>query len=141
MLHTESGTGILAPGQTDTLSFRCPRRRPKACLSLVSMLVNTNDAVAAVNDAHLDLLAAGDANLYPAHLRRRNRSEYGIGRQRSRPCGRRGEKALTRLGMMCAMPSMCMPGGDQEDGLASSTLTGEHRWDHPAVQVRVTRMD
>lgn len=145
VLHTESGTGILAPGQTDTLSFSVSEEEAEGLsFSLVSMLVNTNDAVAAVNDAHLDLLAAGDARTftlltYDAGTEANTESADSV----PGPAAAGGAREGFNPARDDVRNAVHVHAGvvTQEDGLASSTLTGEHRWDHPAVQVRVTRMD
>jgi len=140
-----SGTGPIAPGGHETVNLRVSDDKVGTLnFSVVSMLVNTNDALAAVNNKSIADLAIGDRMSF-------NGLSYDSGTEAN------SETADT-------MPGPAAAGGAQEgftgqrddvrdaiyvhpgvitagDGLSSSALSAIHRWDHPAIRVTVERVE
>lgn len=141
--NTASGTDIIAPGESETITIEVNRSRlGTLSLSAVSMLVNTNDAITGLNGRSIASMAVNDSASF-------NALSYDSGTEANT------ETADT-------IPGPAAAGGAQEgfnaarddvrdavyvhpgvvtssDGLATSTLTHEHRWDHPSVRVTVER--
>ncbi len=145
VLTTASGAGILTPGSTESLSFTVAESAlGTLSLSLVSMLVNTNDAIAALNDASLATLAAGESasfmlNTYDTGTEANTESADTVPGPAATGGAREGFNAArddvrdavyVHAGVVTA-----------DDGLLSSTLSAAHRWDHPALQVHVSRLN
>lgn len=140
-----SGTGDIGPGESESIEVEVTESQiASLSLSLVSMLVNTNDAIAALN--RIDISA-----LNPNESMRVNALSYDTGTEANT------ETAAT-------MPGPAAAGGAQEgfntarddvrdsvfvhagvvtstDGLTTSALSSIHRWDHPAIQIRVERLN
>lgn len=139
------GAGPIPPGSEETINIRVAVDKVGTLyLSVVSMLVNTNDALAAVNNQSIADLAVGDTVSF-------NALSYDSGTEAN------SETADT-------MPGPAAAGGAQEgfnpnrddvrdtvsvhagaitadDGLTSSALTAIHRWDHPVMRVTVERVE
>jgi hypothetical protein len=139
------GTGAIPPGGSETLNVKVDEDKVGTLyVTVVSMLVNTNDALAAVNKQNIASMAVGDKVSF-------NALSYDSGTEAN------SETADT-------IPGPAATGGAQEgfnavrddvrdavyvhagvitadDGLISSALTAVHRWDHPAIRVTVERTE
>jgi len=137
------GSGIVGPGASETLTLEVDEDFVgTVSLSMMTMLVNTNDALAALNSKSIANMSVGDSMSF-------NTLSYDSGTEANT------ETADT-------MPGPAAEGGLQEgfnavrddirdavfvhtgvvtsdDGLVNSALTNVHRWDHPAVKVTVVR--
>jgi hypothetical protein len=140
---TASGAGIVMPGASETITVEVAESDlGTLSFSVVSMFVNTNDAIAAVNGRSIADMEVNDTMRFTA-------LSYDTGTEANT------ETADT-------MPGPAAAGGVQEgfnaarddvrdavyvhpgvvtqdDGLASSALTQAHKWDHPAIQVHIER--
>ncbi len=145
VFRAASGVGDIAPGTSQSVELEVTESQIAALsLSLVTMLVNTNDAIAALNLVDISALDANDSM-------RVNALSYDTGTEAN------SETAAT-------MPGPAAAGGAQEgfnanrddvrdavfvhagvvtadDGLTNSALNSVHRWDHPAIQVRIERLN
>lgn len=138
----QSGAGVLLPGLSETLVLETDSEEA-AYLSLVTMLVNTNDAITGMNTIDIGSLAVGETITH--HLR-----SYDAGTEAN------SETADT-------IPGPAAAGGAQEgfnaarddlldqilvhpgvvtsdDGLAVSTLTHVNRWDNPVAHLLIERI-
>jgi hypothetical protein len=140
----ESGTGIIAPGHYETFQVHTSENNlGTLSLSVLSMLVNSNDAIVALNGETLSSLDINESTSFDLLT-------YDTGTEAN------SETADT-------IPGPAADGGLREgynsvrddvrnaiyvhagvvtndDGLSSSTLSEIHRWDHPAVNVKVERI-
>ena len=140
----ESGSGIIAPGHYESFQVQASENNlGTLSLSVLSMLVNSNDAIVALNGAALDTLEINESTSFELLT-------YDSGTEANT------ETADT-------IPGPAAEGGDREgynsqrddvrdavyvhagvithdDGLNTSTLSEMHRWDHPAVMLRVERI-
>ncbi|MFQ3363325.1 MAG: hypothetical protein ACI883_000292 [Candidatus Azotimanducaceae bacterium] len=140
-----SGTGDIGPGESESIEVEVTESQIRSLsLSLVAMLVNTNDAIAALNRIDISTLNSNESM-------RVNALSYDTGTEANT------ETAAT-------MPGPAAAGGAQEgfnavrddvrdsvfvhagvvtttDGLTTSALSSIHRWDHPAIQIRVERLN
>ena len=142
VVGTASGAAPIPPAAAETVRLQVPEIALSSLrLSVSTMLVNTNDAISGINGANVSDLAVGDARTYRAIV-------YDAGTEANSelaadipgPAGG-GEgfnparsDFVDHVGMHAGVVS-------QEDGFAGSALTGQHRFDNPAVQVRVERID
>lgn len=140
---TTAGMAPLAPGASETFSVQTDEGiNDNLQLSLISMLVNTNDGITAINQLTIGALEVGEQMTVTG-------SSYDSGTEANT------ETADT-------MPGPAAVGGTQEgfnatrddvanvvlshsgvvthdDGLAGSALTVMHRWDNPVIRVSITR--
>jgi len=139
-----SGAAAIGPGQSETLTLEVNSSQlGTLSLSLVSMLVNTNDAIAALNGQRLESLAIDESRSWRLLT-------YDSGTEAN------SETADTIPGPAAAgglqegfnavrddvRDAVYVHAGvvSQDDGLTTSDLSFTHRWDHPAAQVRITRI-
>ncbi|MEM6544882.1 MAG: spondin domain-containing protein [Pseudomonadota bacterium] len=136
-----SGEAPVGPGASDALLLELDGDDvSNAALTVMTMLVNTNDAIAGVNNLDLSALAVGDSVVV-------NSIAYDA-----------GTEANTELAGTIPGPAdggegfsstrddvsdqVTMHGGvvTGSDGLATSVLSEIHRFDNPVLRLRVTRM-
>jgi hypothetical protein len=140
-LVSASGESPVGPGANDTITVEVPvEDSADLAFTLVTMLVNTNDAFSAVNAADISSLQAG------ASLSFRTPS-YDSGTEAN------SEQAGTIPGPVDGgegfnearddvNDQVTMHGGvvSSADGLADSVLGEQHRWDNPVLTVTITRI-
>ncbi len=137
---TASGAGPVGPGGSETVSFEVfERELTDLRLSVATMLVNTNDAFSGINATLLEDMQAGDvieqyAIVYDAGTESDNESATDI----PGPAGggegfnaARDDEA-DRVSMHAGVVGM-------DDGLPTSSLNNQHRFDNPAVRIRIER--
>jgi len=138
----ESGGAIIAPGGSETINIRAERSDlDTLSITVLSMLVNTNDAIVALNGSTLSDFSTGqrrhyDLLSYDTGTEANTESDDSIpgpaasGAREGFNATRDDVNALVHVhpGVVTA-----------DDGLATSTLDASHRWDHPAVRVTVER--
>ncbi|MFK7963210.1 MAG: spondin domain-containing protein [Burkholderiaceae bacterium] len=141
-----SGTstgGAVGPGASTQFVLTVPATTdgPQALrLSLASMLVNTNDAIATLNGGDLSGLAAGESmsiSLISYDTGTEDNIET-IGSMPGPAAGGEGFNAARddlrdevhiHAGVVTS-----------EDGLATSVLTSIHRWQHPVARLQIRRI-
>jgi len=137
---TASGVAAIGPGGSETLSFTIDEADlPGAQLSLMTMLVNTNDAISGIVAASIESMAVGDTITWQTIA-------YDSGTEAN------SETAATipgpaggGEGFNAARDDredlVKMHGGvvTQADGFMTSDLGEAHRFDNPVAQVTLTR--
>jgi len=142
VITTASGAGPIPPGQSEVISFEIAERfLPNANFSVSTMLVNTNDAITGVNTINIEALEVGDS------LTRRGVA-YDAGTEAD------DEMAIYIPGPAGGGEGFNADRDDQvdavtmhtgvvtsHDGLATSALNGQHKFDNPTIQVRIERIE
>jgi hypothetical protein len=129
------GNGLILPGGSDTVSVEA---EASSCLSLATMLVNTNDAFAGLSCLDLSGLKAGEALTV-------NIVSYDAGTEaNSETTGTILGPAGGGEGYNAARDDrnfVALHGGvvTADDGLDGSALSAAHRWDNPAASVVIRR--
>lgn len=137
-----SGAAPIGPAGSETVTVEVLERDlPNLRFSVSTMLVNTNDAISGLNGIDVSGLADGDswagrAIVYDAGTEANSEAagtipgpaDGGEGFNAARDD--RDDRVAMHTGVVT-----------QDDGLASSALTGQHRFDNPAVMVRIERTD
>ncbi len=143
VLVTRGGSGALAPGASETLSLQVPvSALGNLSLSMLSMLVNTNDAFAAINAISIPDLALQeplelDALSYDSGTEANSETADTI----PGPAGAGGLQEGFNVNRDDVRDAVYIHAGvvTQATGLASSALDESHRWDHAVAKVRIER--
>jgi hypothetical protein len=139
---TASGAAPIGPAGSETVSVSFDDTNLGTMfISVSTMLVNTNDAITGVNSVALGDMAVGDAVTlrtiaYDAGTEANSETAATI----PGPAGG-GEgfnAARDDLADRVAMHSGVI---GQDDGFATSDLTGQHRFDNPVAQVTIERIN
>lgn len=135
--------GPIGPGGSTTYTVSVTPASGTATalrLSLASMLVNSNDAIAAVNGQAIGSLAAGETMTF-------NLLSYDTGTEANiETAATMPGPAANGEGFNAARDDLSdavhiHPGPvTSDDGLATSVLTGIHRWNHPVARLMVRRV-
>ncbi|MGK0442632.1 MAG: hypothetical protein ACJA0N_002447 [Pseudohongiellaceae bacterium] len=134
-----SGAAPLGPGASETLTLAFAGSTAGMHLSIVSMLVNTNDAITAVNAVDISGLAVGESATYST-------VSYDAGTEANTetaatipgPAG--GGEGFNAIRDDIRDQVMMHSGVvTAADGLSSSDLNQQHRWDNPVARFRITR--
>lgn len=140
VLDAASGAAPIGPGGSDMASIGIlDSDRPELRISVATMLVNTNDAFSGLNSVAVGDMAVGDVMAF-------NSIAYDAGTEADTEMaihipgpagGGEGFNSLRdddadRVSMHSGVVS-------QDDGLASSDLTEQHRFDNPAIRIRIER--
>lgn len=137
-----SGAAPIGPAGSETVTIDVLESDLAGLMVSVStMLVNTNDAISGLNGVDVSGLAEGDAwtgraIVYDAGTELNTE----LGAEIPGPAGG-GEgfnAARSDRDDRVAMHSGVI---SQDDGFATSALTGQHRFDNPALMVRIERTD
>lgn len=132
-----AGAGLIMPGASETLSISSSSS--SNYLTLGTMLVNTNDAFAALNSISLKELAVGEAltvyaRAYDSGTEANSESMATIP---GPAAGGEGYSAARDdRDFIAVHPGVVT----QADGLTGSVLTEDHRFDNPVAKVVVTRL-
>lgn len=142
VLSTGSGAAPIGPAGSETVTIDVLESDlPGLRISVSTMLVNTNDAISGLNGVDVSGLAEGDAWMGRAIV-------YDAGTELNTELaaeipgpagGGEGFNAMRndRADLVAMHPGVI----SQDDGLATSALTGQHRFDNPALMVRIERTD
>ena len=142
VLVTGSGMAPIGPAGAETVRIDLPESQlPGLLLSVSTMLVNTNDAISGINGADIGSLAVGDimsvrAIAYDSGTEANSELAADI----PGPAGG-GEGFNPARSDRVDQVAMHTGVVSQDDGFASSSLTGQHRFDNPTIQVRIERID
>lgn len=133
---TVGGNGLILPGGSDTVMLTGVEAD---CISLATMLVNTNDAFTGADCIDVSSLMSGES----MHL---NAIAFDAGTEAN------SEAAATIPGPAGGGEGFSAERDDRnfvaahggvvtnDDGLAISALTGAHRWDNPVASIVIKRM-
>jgi hypothetical protein len=138
--QTASGTGVIMPGAAEAVRFTILATSASGLeVSLMTMLVNTNDAISGVKDISLQGMSPGESVTmrtiaYDAGTEANSESGSTVP---GPAAGGEGFNA-TRDDIMDIVK---MHAGvvTQDDGFATSALGEAHRFDNPVAQVTLTR--
>ncbi|WP_068545308.1 spondin domain-containing protein [Thalassotalea crassostreae] len=139
VLASGSGGGVLMPGMSETVMVSIVDVVPTS-LSLLSMLVNTNDAFTGLNAMPLENLDVGESislvtGSYDSGTEGNSESMATIP---GPAAGGEGfNSARDDVDFVAMHPGVVT----SDDGLASSALTFEHRFDNPTIRVTITRTE
>lgn len=142
VFSTASGAGIIGPGGAETVSISILEDdAPAGFLSVVTMLVNTNDAITAARGVALSSLAVGESTTletitYDAGTELNSEligtipgpADGGEGFNSARDD--RADEVRGHTGVVT-----------QDDGLSDSVLTQAHRWDNPTARITISRVE
>lgn len=135
-----SSTQVLAPAMQENFSLRLSKRRAReAQLSLVTMLVNSNDAFTHVGSPVLAGLEVGESwslngLAYDAGTEANSEQAGSI------PGPADGGEGYNPVRDDLADQVTLHPGViTADDGMVNSVLNQAHRWDNPVMRVRITR--
>jgi hypothetical protein len=136
---TAAGAGVVMPGMSDTVMVTVPKTSDLR-VSVVTMLVNTNDAYTGITSGTVGTLRAGETmTVYP--------NVYDAGTEGN------AESAATVPGPAAGGEGYNMARNDRDfasghsgvvtadDGLSDSALDESHRFVGPVAKVRVTRTE
>ena len=137
---TASGGAPIGPAGSETVSLTMDATGLNLMtISVSTMLVNTNDAITGVNDVPVGDMAVGDsvtlrAIAYDAGTEANTETAATI----PGPAG--GGEGFNAARDDIADRVAMHPGVvGQDDGLATSDLTGQHRFDNPVAQITIER--
>ncbi|MDA0680147.1 MAG: spondin domain-containing protein [Proteobacteria bacterium] len=137
---TGSGAAPIGPAGSETVTINLlDSERQGLLLSVGTMLVNTNDAFSGLSSAAIGAMAVGDISsfdgvAYDAGTESDSESAIHI----PGPAGggegfnSARDDQVDRVAMHAGIVS-------QNDGLATSDLTEQHRFDNPVLRVRIER--
>lgn len=140
VFSTSSAAGVLVPGGSETFTLTVQGSQvSSAQLSAVTMLVNTNDAITALQGARLADLASGESMSF-------NTQSYDTGTEANSesaatipgPAGG-GEGFNAARDDIADMITMHSGVVTADDGLSGSALNEMHRWDNPVTRITITR--
>lgn len=139
-IASASGESPIGPGASDTTTIEVPVEDSAGlAFTLVTMLVNTNDAFSAVNAADIASMEAGESLSFST-------SSYDSGTEANLEVagtipgpadgGEGFNEARDDLSDQVTMHSGVVTSAD---GLADSVLGQQHRWDNPVLTVTISR--
>lgn len=145
VLTEVGGAGAIAPGGSELFELSADDNAlGTLSLSVLSMLVNTNDAVVAVNSQSLASMAVNETQTFYA-------LSYDAGTEANTetadtipgPAAAGGAREGFNATRDDIRDEISVHAGvvTQDDGLSTSVLTQANRWDHPSVRVSVVRVD
>ena len=132
----KSGQGLLLPGQSESLEITGTAAE---CLSIVTMLVNTNDAFTGASCIKVGGLQPGEKMIV-------NLPTYDAGTEGNSEMastipgpagGGEGFNAVRDDRNFVAIHGGAVT---KDDGLTTSALASEHRWDNPTALVTIERL-
>lgn len=137
---SQSGDGVVVPGASQTLTLELGESEVTAAyLTLLTMMVNTNDAIVAADSMVLADLAV-DESWTIAALTYDTGTEANSETAATIPGPAGGGEGYNAARDDIADQVTLHPGViSADDGLASSALSQVHRWDNPAALIRIVR--
>lgn len=134
-----SSNGLVMPGSSETLELIQVDLQPMF-LSLVTMLVNTNDAFTGINALDISMMTVGEIYSF-------NTSSYDAGTENNNElmatipgpaAGGEGFNAeRDDVNVVAMHPGVV----SKDDGLTNSVLSFSHRLDNPTLNVVITRVE
>ncbi|NVN80723.1 MULTISPECIES: spondin domain-containing protein [unclassified Vibrio] len=134
-----SGNGLILSGEQDTVSIRVDPNQ-EGYISVASMLVNTNDAFVGESGLSLKSLAVGDTfvmnmNVWDSGTELNDELAATI----PGPAG--GGEGFNSVRNDTDVVSFHSGVISQDDGLATSALSGNHRFLNPGARITITRTE
>lgn len=135
-----SGSGPIGPGGSESLTFSVPEDSASTLfVSLATMLVNTNDAFSGTNATDISGMEIGDSRMVRgiAYDAGTEADTEAAGTMPGPAVGGEGFNA----GRDDDADQVTMHGGvlSNQDGLATSVLTSQERFDNPVIQISIMR--
>jgi hypothetical protein len=136
-----SAAGPLGPGSTETLTISIAEGDiPGMRLSMVTMLVNTNDSLTAFQGLDIDKLEVGESiNMTTISYDSGTEANTELAGTIPGPADGGEGFSATRDDIQDVIHAHSGV-VTSDDGLMNSVLNQVHRWDNPVAQVTVTRM-
>jgi len=145
VLGAVGGSGAIAPGASEVFELSAAEDAlGTLSLSVLSMLVNTNDAVVAVNNQSLASMAINETlNFYALSYDAGTEANTEAADTIPGPAAAGGVREGFNAARDDIHDKVSIHAGvvTQADGLSTSVLSETHRWDHPSVKVSVVRVD
>lgn len=138
-LASRGGAGMLMPGMAETISVDITNMMPMK-LSMATMLVNTNDAFTGLNAVDITNLAVGESISlmtvsYDAGTEKNTESMASIPGPASDGAGEGFNAERDDVNFVAMHPGVVT----QDDGLSTSVLMQDHRFDNPTLKVEISR--
>lgn len=133
------GAGLLSPGMSETLTLTLEEDKVDA-LSLLTMLVNTNDAFSGINSTDIESLENGASKTfrlmaYDAGTEANSEAKGSI--PGPADGGEGFNAARDDVDRVHVHPGVI----SQDDGLTDSVLQASHKFDNPVLKVMVKRTE
>ena len=135
---SSSSEGVLKPGQSVDLALTTESLDEQK-LSIISMMVNTNDGFTGLNALDVSSMAVGDSQHYTTYA-------YDAGTEANTEAagtipgpadgGEGFNSEREEMNKVAMHPGVV----GQDDGLMMSVLTSQHKFDNPLLAVTVTRV-
>lgn len=140
VLDASSGAAPIGPGGNDMAAIGIfDSDRPELRISVATMLVNTNDAFSGLNGVAVGDMAVGDVLSFDSiAYDAGTEADTEIAGHIPGPAGG-GEGFNSARDDEADRVSMHSGVVSQDDGLGTSDLTNQHRFDNPAVRIRIER--
>jgi len=135
---TASGAGLILPGGMDSITLMSDLDTPQ--LTIVSMLVNTNDGFTGLSGIDLSSLENGDSlTRYSPVMDAGTEANSEAAATLPGPAGGGEGYNATREdhNFVAIHPGVVTA----DDGLMNSALDSSHRFDNPAARIVITRID
>lgn len=131
------GTGLILPGKSDTVTIE---GEASECVSVVTMLVNTNDAFTGMNCVDVSTMESGEKMMlrmvtYDAGTEANSEEASTI----PGPAG--GGEGFNAVRDDRDFVSVHNGVVTMDDGLTTSALTQAHKWDNPAATLVIERIE
>ncbi len=142
VVATASGAAPIGPAGSETINIEVLETDlPDLLISVSTMLVNTNDAISGINSVAVGDMAVGDVvSLRAIAYDSGTEANTELAGEIPGPAGG-GEGFNAARNDRVDMVAMHSGVISQDDGLATSDLTGQHRFDNPVSQIRIERIN
>lgn len=142
VLASASGAAPIGPAGSETVNIEVLEADlPGLLISVSTMLVNTNDAISGINGIAVGDMAVGDVvSLWTIAYDAGTEADTELAGEIPGPAGG-GEGFNAARSDRVDLVAMHSGVVSQDDGLATSDLTGQHRFDNPVTQVRIVRVN
>ncbi len=142
VVATASGAAPIGPAGNEIVNIEVLEADlPGLLISVSTMLVNTNDAISGINGAAVGAMAIGDVvSLRTIAYDSGTEANTEFAGEIPGPAGG-GEGFNAARSDRVDMVAMHSGVVSQDDGLATSDLTGQHRFDNPVSQIWIERIN
>ncbi len=142
VVATASGAAPIGPAGNEIVNIEVLEADlPGLLISVSTMLVNTNDAISGINGAAVGDMAIGDVvSLRTIAYDSGTEANTELAGEIPGPAGG-GEGFNAARSDRVDMVAMHSGVVSQDDGLATSDLTGQHRFDNPVSQIWIERIN